>query len=68
MEKRFVSEERIRVFKKCGYTLSQICDILNNDEEPFIPTTDQSRKESLVQQGYDDAEIQTILDMDSEEY
>ncbi len=64
--KKFISEKRIWVLSKlCGYTLPEICDIIACDDKPFFPTTHQSRKELLIQQGYTDSEIQEILDLDS---
>lgn len=65
MTKKFVSPERIQILSQnCGYTLSEILDIIDLDDEPFIPTTNQSRQEVLIQQGYDNTQIQEIYEMD----
>lgn len=65
MTEKFVSEKRIGVLSQlCGYTLSEIHDIIDYDDKSFFPTTNQSRKELLIQQGYTDSEIQDILDLD----
>ena len=65
MAKQFISEKRIVVLSQlCGYTLSEIHDIIDYDDKPFFPTTNQSRKELLIHQGYTNSEIQEILDLD----
>lgn len=66
MTKQFISEKRIGVLSQlCGYTLSEIHDIIDYDDKPFFPTTNQSRKEILIEQGYTDSEMQEIFNLDS---